>query len=65
MRYLYQRGTGARRRVVHLCGYDPITGDPTMRPVCGRNNGLSFDTTSNVPWGQPLCKRCRRALNAG
>lgn len=35
MRYLYQWGTGAERRVMHLCGYDPYTGQPTMQPICG------------------------------
>lgn len=58
MRYLYQRAPGAKRRVVHLCGYDPRTGEPTMEPICGRTNGLHFNTTINVPLGQPLCKRC-------
>lgn len=30
MRYLYRRGRGAKRRVMHMCGYDPITGEPTI-----------------------------------
>lgn len=62
MTYLMRRGKGALRRVVHLTTHDPMTGQPTMQPVCGRPNGVTFNMTSNVPWGQPLCKRCRRAI---
>lgn len=58
MRYLYKRGRGALRRVVHLCRCDEL-GEPTMEPICGRGGGLLFDTTCNVPWGRRLCKRCR------
>lgn len=59
MTYLLKRGKGGRRRKAHLCAFDRF-GSPTMRPICGRV-GLDFDTTSNVPWGRPLCKRCRSA----
>lgn len=58
MRYLYRRGPGARRRVMHLCGYDPRTGKPTMVPLCGSTYG--FDTTCNLPLGQRVCKTCRK-----
>jgi len=58
MRYLYRRGKGASRRVMHLTPYDPYTGEPTMYPICGRTNGIQLDTTINVPLGRPLCKRC-------
>lgn len=58
MRYLYQRGK--RRRVMHLCGYDPRTGEPTMRALCGYR--LPFDTTCNLPLGRPTCKLCLAAL---
>jgi hypothetical protein len=64
MRYLYQRGEGNRRRVNHLCGYDPRTGDPTMRPVCG-DTRLAYDTTTNAPVGRPTCKRCLAVLIDG
>lgn len=64
MRYLYRRGQGAKRRVVHLAAFNYL-GELTMEPICGRANGQRFDTTSNVPWGQPLCKRCRAVLSAG
>jgi hypothetical protein len=64
MRYLYKRDRGARRRVMHICGYDPMTGQPTMQPFCGRASGLVFDTTINPPFGlgRPICKRCRATL---
>lgn len=61
MRYLYKRGRGARRRVMHLCGYDPRTGQPTMVALCGSQ--LRFDTTCNYPLGQRTCLRCRRAVS--
>ena len=59
MRYLYRRGHGAKRRVMHLCGYDPRTGQPTMVPLCGIR--YTFDTTINMPFalGQPVCRRCK------
>ena len=57
MRYLYRRGYGARRRVMHLTLFDPRTGEPTMVPLCGINQ--QFDTTCNLPLGQRACKRCR------
>jgi hypothetical protein len=61
MRYLYKRGKGAKRRVMHLCGYDPRTGQPTMDPLCRQGAGWGlFDTTCNFPLGQPVCKRCSR-----
>jgi hypothetical protein len=41
---------------MHLTPHDPLTGKPTMVPLCGSRQAL--DTTSNVPWGQPTCKRC-------
>lgn len=61
MRYLYDRSPGAKRRVMHLCGYSPTTGQPTMQPICGRNYGVQFNTTCNFPLGQPVCKRCMGA----
>lgn len=61
MRYLYQRGPGSKRRVMHLTPYDPMTGEPTMVPACGRTGGLTFNTTCNFPLGLAVCKRCRTA----
>lgn len=63
MRYLYKRGDGARRRVMHLCGYDPMTGDPSMLALCGSR--LRLNTTCNFPLGRPTCKRCSAALLTG
>lgn len=64
MRYLYQRGAGAQRRVMHLVRFDQV-GNPSMDPICGRSNGVRFDTTCNVPLGRPLCKRCQAHLTRG
>lgn len=62
MRFLYKRGRGAKRRVMHLCGYDPRTGQPTMEPLCG-DHRLQLDTTINVPLGLRRCRRCVKAAN--
>ena len=61
VRYLYRRGPGANRRVMHLTPYDPRTGEPTMKPLCERGSG--YNTTINPPFGlgRPVCKLCRRA----
>lgn len=61
MRFLYERGRTARRRVAHLCGYDPRTGQPTMVPLCGRMTA-KFNTTSNLPLGLRRCRRCLAVL---
>lgn len=58
MTYLYRRGPGAKRRVMHLAVHDQASGEPTTRPFCGRGKG--YDTTCNVPLGRPTCKRCMR-----
>lgn len=58
MRYIYRRGYGARRRVMHLCGYDEKTGEPTLRPLCRIN--ARFDTSCNLPLGQAVCKPCMK-----
>jgi hypothetical protein len=60
MRFLYRRGKGARRRVMHLTPFDSRSGEPTMRALCG--SPQPFDTTCNFPLGQRVCKRCKRAL---
>jgi hypothetical protein len=64
MRYLFQRGSGSRRRVNHLTPYDPRTGKPTMRPLCG-DRRLDYDTTINASCGRPTCKRCLAAHRDG
>lgn len=62
MRYLYRRGPGAKRRVMHLTGHDWRTGEPEGKPLC-RARG-PFDTTCNLPLGRPTCKRCVAAFAA-
>lgn len=56
MRYLYKRGDGVNRRVMHLTPFDSRTGQPTMQPLC--DSTLQFNTTCNLPLGRPICKRC-------
>lgn len=63
MRYLFKRGRGARRRVVHLAGFDPRSGDVVMEPLCGRVR-LRFDTTCNLPLGRRVCRYCWLAASA-
>jgi hypothetical protein len=46
---------------MHLCRFDQF-GTATMQPICGRNGGLDFDTTCNLPLGLRVCKRCRADL---
>jgi len=60
VRYIWQRGRGSDRRVMHLCGHDPTTGEPTLRALCGIDR--QFDTSINPPFrlGRPLCKRCEK-----
>jgi hypothetical protein len=47
---------------MHLCGYNPNTGQPTMVALCGIRQ--SFNTTCNFPLGQRTCKRCAKAATA-
>lgn len=54
-RFVYRRGHGARRRVMHLAGYDRL--GKFAGVLCGSR--LNFDTSCNLPLGQPTCKRCR------
>ena len=60
MRYLYRRGPGSKRRVMHLALFNAVTGGPIMRPLCGR--GTDYNTTINAPFGlgRPVCKDCTR-----
>lgn len=53
MSYLYRRGQGAKRRVMHLAHYDRL--GRIRGSLCGRTD---LDTSINVPLGQPTCKRC-------
>lgn len=58
--YLYQRGKGASRRVMHLAEYDRFGN--VAGTLC-RVAGIRYNTSSNLPLGQPVCKKCRKALN--
>jgi hypothetical protein len=62
MMYLYRRGEGSKRRVMHLTPFDPRTGKPTMIPLCGIR--MTFNTNINVTLSQPVCRRCSK-LAAG
>jgi len=63
MRYLFR--AGVKRRVMHITGLHPVTGEPTMHPLCGRDTG-DYDRTINAPFalGRPVCKLCRRRAAA-
>jgi hypothetical protein len=61
VRYIFERGR-SKRRVMHLCGYDRMTGEPTLQPLCGMDR-VRFDTSINLPMGKRVCKACRRALS--
>ena len=63
-RFVYKRGNGAKRRVVHLAGYDRLGNYSGV--LC--NSALPFDTSCNLPLGLRVCKRCtavERALLSG
>lgn len=55
-RFVFRRGSGSARRVMHLPGFDRL----------GRFNGvlcgsaLDFDTSCNLALGRRTCKRCRK-----
>lgn len=56
-RYLYRRGRGAHRRVMHLAHYDAF--GRIDGAWCGMPN---LDTSINVPLGRPRCKRCSKKV---
>ena len=56
--YLYRRGRGAKRRVMHLAEYDKRGG--VVGAACG--SGVDLNTSCNLPLGQPVCKKCNKAL---
>lgn len=58
MSYLYRRGQGAKRRVMHLAHYDRL--GRIRGSLCGR---ADLDTSINVPLGQPTCKLCEAILD--
>jgi len=53
--FLYERGEGAKRRVMHLAHYNAHgVIDGTW---CG---SLRFNTSINLPLGRRVCKTCLR-----
>lgn len=60
MRYLYRRGKGARRRVMHIARFS-ATGEMLMQALCGSR--YPFNASINAPFalGQPTCRRCEKA----
>lgn len=57
MSFLYRRGKGAERRVMHLSRHN--RSGNIVGPMCGRD-GLNLNTSINVPLGRPVCKDCRK-----
>ena len=55
-RFVYQRGSGSKRRVMHLAGFDRLGRFSGV--LCG--SALPFNTSCNLPLGQPTCRRCRK-----
>lgn len=53
-RFVYKRGKGAKRRVMHLAGYNRLGSFAGV--LCGSK--LPFDTSCNLPLGLRVCKRC-------
>ena len=58
MRYLYRRGIGVNRRVMHIMRFTE-TGQETDDALCGID--YLFDASINAPWGlgRPICKNCQ------
>lgn len=61
-RFLFEAGAGAHRRVMHLTTFNPLTGEPTMKALCGAKR--RFNRTINVPLRRPICKKCEKAAEA-
>lgn len=60
MRFVYRRGPGAGRRVMHIAFQDPRTGEVIMRPLCGQRS--RFDTVNRFLGAHdPICAGCARA----
>lgn len=58
--FLYKRGQGAKRRVVHLATFN------RHGEIAGAwcRSRVPFDTSCNLPLGLKVCKRCRKAQEA-
>ena len=55
-RFVYRRGSGAKRRVMHLAGYDRLGNYAGV--LCGSD--YPFNTSCNLPLGLKVCRRCRK-----
>jgi len=53
--YVWCRGAGAGRRVVHIASFDRL--GRFAGALCGI--AIAFDTSCNLPLGRPVCERCR------
>ena len=62
MRYLYRRGAGVNRRVMHIEKFTD-TGQQTGEALCGID--FVFDTSINAPFGlgRPICRNCRKPVD--
>ena len=53
--FLYRRGHGARRRVMHLAEYN--RSGEIIGALCGSKR---LNTSINLPLGLPICKECQK-----
>ena len=53
--FLYKRGKGARKRVMHLPEYNRH--GEIIGTMC--HTKLELDTSCNLPLGRPICKKCK------
>lgn len=58
--YLYRRGKGADRRVVHLAMFN--SHGEVVGPWCQRR--VNLNTSCNLPLGLRVCKLCLKAKGA-
>lgn len=56
--YLYNRGQGAKRRVMHVAAFDRFGN--VAGSWCNRSD---FNTSINLPLGLPVCKKCKAEMN--
>lgn len=55
-RFVFKRGEGSKRRVMHLAGFDRLGRFAGV--LCGST--LDFDSSCNLPLRRRTCRRCRR-----
>lgn len=59
MRFIYRRGKGSKRRVMHIERFTP-TGENTMEALCGI--AYAFNTSINISGGRRICKNCNKVV---